>query len=128
MYLNINGKDHDLVMNFGFVNKMDKEFKVEQNGMNMGMGVGVGKSLLEETYSLNMLVTIIRAATENTNHKEIEVAIEQYAEEQGDITPLYTELLEQMGKSKLLKPMIKKFEERAAKEQEKLRRQAKENR
>jgi hypothetical protein len=124
MYLNINGKDHDLILNFGFVNKMDVEFKIEQNGMNMGMGVGVGKALLEESYSLTMLVKIIKAATDGTNKKEIEVAIEQYAEEQGDIMPLYTELLEKMGKSALLKPMIKKFEERAEKEQEKLKQQA----
>lgn len=127
MYLNINGKDHDLKLNFGFINKMDKTFKIEQNGVNLGMGVGVAKTLLESSYSLHILVKIIKAATDQTNEREIEVAIEQYAEENGDITPLYTELLDEMGKSPLLKAMIKKFEEKTEAEQRKLQSQAEED-
>jgi hypothetical protein len=127
MNLTINGKDQELKFGFGFVNKMDVEFKIEQNGMDMGMGVGLGKTLLESTYSLKCLKKIIKAATDKTNDREIEVAIENYAEEHDDITSLYEDLLDEMGKSSLLKPMISKFEERTEAEQKRLVEQVDEN-
>jgi hypothetical protein len=110
MELNIAGKTHELSFGFGFIRTLDEKFKLEQNGMKMGFGINMSYSLLDNLQP-DALVDVIYAATKGVSKKDIEAFIEDYAEENGELEPLFDELKDEMGKSGMIKSTLKKFKQ-----------------
>ena len=112
MELTISGKLRELNLeNMKFVRKMDEFYKMEiSEGFYMGMGVSMGKQALK-MYSITDLAKIIRCAAEgNPTIAEVDKCIEEFAEENGSLEPLFNNVIESMGKSPLLKATIEGFE------------------
>ena len=109
MELEIGGKTRELKFNMRFVRKLDEFYKVEQQGLEMGMGVNVAFNALNMR-SLSDLAKIIRSAVDGaSNVLDVDKAIEDYAEEHGTLEPLFKELSEEMGKSALLTATVENF-------------------
>lgn len=108
MDLHIAGKTHELTFGFGFIRTLDEKYKYEQNGMKMGFGINMAYSLLDNLQP-DALVDVIFAATKGVSRKEIESFIEDYADENGELEPLFDELKDEMGKSGMIKSTLNKF-------------------
>lgn len=92
-----------------FINKLDKVYKAEKEGMNFGFGLMFANIYLEQ-YSVPALVTILKCAcTTVVNEADMEAAVEEYAEEKGDLEPLFKQVIEELGKSKVAKATVKRL-------------------
>ena len=109
MELEIGGKMKELKFNMRFVRKLDEFYKIEQDGFEMGFGVNMAINALNMR-SLSDLAKVIRSSVEGaSNVLDVDKAIEQYAEENGTLEPLFAGISEEMGKSALLKATVEKF-------------------
>lgn len=109
MELTISGKLRELKFDMKFVRRMDEFYKYETEGFAMGMGVSMGEQALK-MYSITDLAKIVRCAVEGSpTILEVDKCIEEFAEENGSLEPLFDELIESMGKSPLLKATIEGF-------------------
>lgn len=97
-----------LKFNFGFIRQLDEKYNFEQNGMKMGFGVNMVYTMLTE-YQPDALVDVLFAGVADVSKTEVEEYIEQYAEEHGELEPLFDEIKDKMGKSGMLKTTLKKF-------------------
>ncbi|MDN6670659.1 MAG: tail assembly chaperone [Staphylococcus equorum] len=117
MELEIGGQLRELKFGLGFVRKADELYTIKQNGLEMGMGVNMAYNYMT-LYSVGDLAKVIKASsTGSPSSKEVDNAIEKYADEQGDLEPLFDEIIEEMGKSPVLKATIKKFKKMAKTEE-----------
>ncbi len=115
MIFKINGKDEVLRFDIGFIRKLDGIYKTEVGGMvKMDMGSGLSSALAKlESKSPVGLSDIIYSACKNQAVKpsQVDYAIELYAEENnGDLEPLFEEVINCLGESPLVQGTIKTFE------------------
>lgn len=109
MEIEIKGKDTELKFNFRFIRKMDAIYRIEQDGLEMSMGVSMAYNALN-MYSVNDLVNVIHASSvEKVSRKDVEESIESYAEENDGLEGLFDEVQDELGKSPLTKATIQRF-------------------
>ena len=109
MKFDIGDKAYDLKFSFGFIKEMDKAYKVEQNGLEMGIGVSMGYNALN-MYSVNDLAKIIYlSAVGSPSLKQVENALEANAKEHGELSKLFDEVKNELKNSPMTKATIKNF-------------------
>lgn len=121
MILNINGKDTELRFDVGFIRRLDEVYKMENKaqGIQFGMGLMSANVYLKQ-YSPVGLSDIIRCAIKpQPSQNTIDTFIDDYAEKNGDLDQLFTDVSDALGKSNVCKATLKnlqKLADRQAKE------------
>ena len=116
MKFKIDGKEYQLEFGMKFINELDKRYAVDYQGFKFGMGVNMAFMYLNQ-YNPTVLQNIISAAVSHEKNKpsekKIEESIVQYAIENDGLDKLFEQLLDELGKSPLLKSTIQRFAEAA---------------
>lgn len=111
MKFKIAGKEYELKFGMKFVRQLDILYKVDYQGLELGAGLSMAYMGLAQ-YSPSVISDIIKAAVaheENVKLKTIDEAVEEYAEENGDLGELFEDLKEEMGKSPVVKFTLNKM-------------------
>lgn len=114
MEFKIGKKSYQLKFGLKAIRELDKEYKVDYQGLEFGMGVNLAFLNLNQK-NPTALVEVISAAVshENVRKDSVETAIEDYAEENNGLGKLFNEILEEMGKSAVIKDTLKEFKNQA---------------
>lgn len=115
MRFTILGKEYELKFGMKFIRQLDITNQVDYQGMEFGMGLHLAYMGLLQ-YNPVVLSDIIRAGVsheEKVKLKDIDAAIEDYAEEHDGLDELFEDLKEELGKSKVVKTTIKHIEQNA---------------
>lgn len=110
MRLEINDKPVDLKFSFEFIERMDKRFATDERANDMGVGLSVGLGLLERTYSPTTLVDVIHSATNGVTKDNIKKFVENYANENESLEPLFDEVIAEIKKAPMLTATLKKMD------------------
>lgn len=110
MRLEINDKPVDLKFSFEFIERMDKRFATDDRANDMGVGLSVGLGLLERTYSPTTLVDVIHSATNGVTKDNIKKFVEDYANENESLEPLFDEIIAEIKKAPMLTATLKKMD------------------
>ena len=104
----INGKERELKFVMGFIRKLDDVYKVDYNGIEFGMGLNMANIQLQQ-FNPTALVEVIHAAVRGvTSQKQVDEALEVYAEENDGLGSLFDLVIEEMGKSAIVKDSLKR--------------------
>lgn len=116
MKFTIAGKEYDLKFGLKFIRELDKVYKVDYQGLEFGMGINLAFMNLNQ-YNPTALTEVIKAAVSHESsapkERQIEEAIEDYADEHDGLEQLFEDVLEELGKSKVVKDTVKRFRENA---------------
>ena len=116
MKFKIAGKEYELKFGLKFIRTLDEVYRVDYEGLEFGMGVNLAFMNLNQ-YSPSALAEVIKAsvAHESSPPKiyQIDEAIEDYAEENDGLGELFEEVLDELGKSKVIKDTLKQFKQHA---------------
>ena len=110
MRLEINDKPVELKFSFEFIERMDKRFATDEKASDMGVGLSVGLGLLERTYSPTTLVDVIYSATNGVSKDNIKKFVENYANENESLEPLFDEIISEIKKAPMLTATLKKMD------------------
>lgn len=106
----INGKERELKFGIGFIRKLDDVYKVDYNGIEFGMGLNMANIQLQQ-FNPTALSEVIRAAIRGTaSQKQVDEALEDYAEENDGLGDLFEQVIKEMGKSAIVKDSLKRVE------------------
>ena len=106
----INGKERELKFGIGFIRKLDEVYKVDYNGIEFGMGLNMANIQLQQ-FNPTALSEVIQAAVRGvTSQKQVDEALEDYAEENDGLGYLFEQVIEEMGKSAIVKDSLKRVE------------------
>lgn len=123
MEFNINGKKYTLKFGMKFAREMDKVFKVDQHGLEFGMGISMAFMNLSQS-NPTVLTDIILAATAHEKNalsvSDVDEALETYAEENDGFGKLFDDIQTALGKSPVAKDTVQKFQELAKESEEDL--------
>lgn len=109
MEFEINDKSYALKFNLGFVRAMDKVYNVQEMGLQMGVGVSFAYQMLS-SYSINDLAVVIKHAIDgNVTQKQLDEAIEAYAEENDGLESLFETIKNGLEKSPVTKATVANF-------------------
>ena len=107
----INGKERELKFGIGFIRKLDDVYKVDYNGIEFGMGLNMANIQLQQ-FNPTALVEVIHAAVRGvTSQKQVDEALEVYAEENDGLGDLFEQIIEEMGKSAIVKDSLKRVQQ-----------------
>ena len=110
MEFEINGKERELKFGIGFIRKLDEVYKVDYNGIEFGMGLNMANVQLQQ-FNPTALSEVIQAAVRGvTSQKQVDEALENYAEENNGLGDLFEQVIEEMGKSTIVKDSLKRVE------------------
>lgn len=110
MEITVNDKVHELKVTVGMVRKLDSIYKIEQNGLTIGMGISMAYTALDQ-YSVSDLANILKVAIKgNPSEVSIERALDDYAEEHDGLGGLFEGLKDLLSTSSLTKDTIRKFQ------------------
>lgn len=110
MEFEINGKERELKFGIGFIRKLDEVYKVDYNGIEFGMGLNMANIQLQQ-FNPTALSEVIQAAVRGvTSQKQVDEALEDYAEENDGLGDLFEQVIEEMGKSAIVKDSLKRAE------------------
>ena len=115
MKFTIAGKEYELKFGMKFIRQIDIANKIDYQGMEFGMGLHMSYMGLLQ-YNPLVISDIIKAAVaheENVKLKDIDAAVEDYAEENDGLDELFDDLKEGLGKSKVVKTTLKHIEQNA---------------
>jgi len=122
MEFKIGKKNYQLKFGVKCVRELDKVYKIDREGLEFGMGVNLAFVQLQ-TKSITGLSNVIKAAISHVesapNIDKVDAAVEAYAEENDGLNKLFDEILDEMGKSPVMKETLKDFQEKAKKEETK---------
>ena len=110
MRLEINNKPVELKFSFEFIERMDKRFATDERVEEMGVGLSIGLSMLERTYSPTALVDVIHSATNGVSKDNIKKFVENYANENESLEPLFDEIITEIKKAPMLTATLKKMD------------------
>ena len=113
MELKVKGKAREIEFNkIGFIRELDEQYKAERSGVKFGFGLMFANMYLEQ-YSVPALATILKCAlfNEKVTLSDVDKAIEDYAEETGDLEPLFQGVIEGLGNAPIVKATVKKLQE-----------------
>jgi tRNA U34 5-methylaminomethyl-2-thiouridine-forming methyltransferase MnmC len=117
MKFTIAGKEYDLKFGLKFIRELDKIYTVNYEGLEFGMGVNMAYMNLQQ-FNPTALAEVIKAAVSHESSppkmKQIEEAVEEYAEENDGLEQLFEDVLEELGKSKVTKATIERFKKLGA--------------
>lgn len=110
MEIEIAGRSRKLIFGIGFVRELDKTFQAEAFNMKFGMGVTLSLNQLRQG-NVAAAADVIRCAlNNNVPQRTIDEMVEKTAEEE-KVDELIQELIDEMGKSPVVKNQMKKAEE-----------------
>ncbi len=115
MKFTIAGKEYELKFGMKFIRQLDIANKIDYQGMELGMGLHLTYMGLLQ-YNPVVISDIIKAAVsheENVKIRDVDKAIEQYAEDNDGLDELFVDLKEELGKSKIVKATLKHIEQNA---------------
>lgn len=102
----INGKERELKFGIGFIRKLDEIYTAEQDGLEFGIGL-IGATMQLRMKNPTALSDIIQAATVGSiTQRQVDIAVEEYADENDGLNDLFVELEEEMGKSTVVKDSL----------------------
>ena len=106
----INGKERELKFGIGFIRKLDDVYKVDYNGIAFGMGLNMANIQLQQ-FNPTALSEVIQAAVKGvTSQKQVDEALEEYADENDGLGDLFEQVIEEMGKSAIVKDSLTRAE------------------
>lgn len=107
----INGKERELKFGIGFIRKLDDVYKVDYNGIEFGMGLNMANIQLQQ-FNPTALSEVIQAAVRGvTSQKQVDEALEDYAEENDGLGDLFEQVIEEMGKSAIVKDSLNRVQQ-----------------
>lgn len=113
MELEIKGKLRELKFGIGFIRKLDEVYTVEREGVQFGMGLAMANIQLQQ-YNPSALSEVIRcASTGNPSLRDVDNAVEEYAEENDGLGGLFEEIIEELGKSVTVKDTMTRMSQLA---------------
>lgn len=113
MEFEINGKERELKFGIGFIRKLDEVYKVEYNGIEFGMGLNMANAQLQQ-FNPTALSEVIRSAIKgNVSQRQMDEAIEEYADENDGLGSLFESVIDEMGKSTVVKDTLKRAQQMA---------------
>ena len=81
-----------------------------RSGIEFGMGLNMANIQLQQ-FNPTALSEVIRAAIRGvTSQKQVDEALEDYAEENDGLGDLFEQVIEEMGKSTIVKDSLKRVE------------------
>lgn len=111
MEIEIKGKLRELKFGIGFIRKLDEVYTIERDGVEFGFGLAMANIQLQQ-YNPSALSEVIRcASTGNPSLRDVDNAIEEYAEENDGLGGLFDEVITELGKSPLVKDTMKRMTE-----------------
>lgn len=109
MEFTINGKDKELKFGIGFIRNLDEVYKADVNGIQFGMGLNMAMIQLQQ-YNPSALSEVIKAAAKGSARlKDVDEAVEAYAEENDGLDSLFEEVIEEVGKSTVTKATLSRM-------------------
>lgn len=122
MEFKIGKKNYQLKFGVKCVRELDKVYKVDQQGLEFGMGVNLAYMQLKMK-NITTLSNVIKAAISHIesapNISKVDEAVENYADENDGLSKVFNEILDEMGKSSVMKETIQDFEAKAKQEEAK---------
>ena len=114
MNFKIDGQDVKLKFGVRFCRELDKVYTVDYEGLEFGMGVNLAVMNLEQKNPV-ALANVIYAASAHKgfDSEDVDEAIEDYAEENGDLNKLFEKVKDELGKSSTVKATIEHFQANA---------------
>lgn len=116
MEFKIGKKKYQLKFGLKCIRSLDKVYKIDREGLQFGMGVNLAFVQLQ-TQNVSGLSNIIKAAISHVddapNIDKVDEAVEDYAEEHGNLGKLFAEIQEEMGKSAVMKETLTDFQAKA---------------
>lgn len=111
MELNIGGKSRELRFGIGFIRKLDDVYTVEMNGIPFGIGLTMASAQLQQ-YNPAALSEVVRCASNgNPSLRDVDNAIEEYADKNDGLGELFELVIGEMGKSSVVKDTMKKLDQ-----------------
>lgn len=111
MNFEVSGKEREVNFGIGFVRELDKKFTVKQSGVEFGMGLQQVVPQLR-LKSPVILVEVLKAGIKNVSEKQIDNAVEKYAEENDGLDDLFEEVTEGLKASAITRASVKQMEQR----------------
>src|SRR5699024_8693937 len=106
----MNGKERVLKFGIAFIRKLDDVYKVDYNGIEYGMSLNMANIQLQQ-FNPTALSEVIQAAVRGvTSQKQVDEALEDYAEENDGLGDVFEQVIEEMGKSAIVKDSLKRAE------------------
>lgn len=112
MKFKIKGNEHELRFGMKLARVLDEAYKIDYQGMEFGMGVNMALMNLKQQnpVAIGQVVKAGLSHLKTVPHQyQIDDAIEEYADQNGDLGELFGELADEMGKSPTLKATINNF-------------------
>lgn len=121
MEFKIGKKNYQLKFGLKCIRELDKVYKVDREGLQFGMGVNLAFMQLN-TKSVSALSNVIKAAVSHVesapNIEKVDVAVENFAEENEGLGKLFDQIIDEMGKSPVMKETVQDFQARATQAEE----------
>ena len=109
----INGKERELKFGIGFIRKLDDVYKVDYNGIEFGMGLNMANVQLQQ-FNPTALSEVIRSAIKgNVSQRQVDEALEEYADENDGLGSLFELVMDEMGKSTSVKDSLNRAQQLA---------------
>lgn len=122
MEIKIGKKNYQLKFGLKCIRELDKVYKVDTQGLQFGMGVNLAFIQLNTKNPTTLSEVIKAAASHDPNAPsidQVDTAIENYADENNGLGKLFDQVLDEMGKSPVVKDTIKEVQEMAKVEEAK---------
>lgn len=107
MQLEINDKTYDIYFGLDFVEYLDKKYKLEQGGLEFGLGIVNAAAQLEQGSPL-ILVDLIKAGTITSGKKLNTQEVKQFIEQHEDLEELMNDFLTELEKAPVTKVAMNK--------------------
>lgn len=113
MIFKIKGQDVELKFGIGFLRRLDEKHQAEikDSGVKFGAGL-IMANLGISQYNPTILSDVIFCATRGYKQSDVDNALDDYADENGDLEHLFDEIKDEMGKSPVLKRALKTHEKK----------------
>lgn len=116
MKFEIAEKEYELHFGIKFVRQLDELYRVDYQGLEFGMGVNFAFLGLNQ-YNPATLGDVIRSAVSYEKSppilKHIDESIESYADEHNGLGELFEIIIDEMGKSSVVKDTLERFKANA---------------
>lgn len=111
MEFKIKDKVRELKFGIGFIRRLDEVYTVDMNGIPFGMGLTMANAQLQQFNPATLSEVIRCAATGNPSLRDVDNAIEEHAEDNDGLGDLFDEVLEELGKSPIVKDTMKRLKQ-----------------
>lgn len=109
-------ENEDIKLKFGmkFCRTLDEAYKVDYRGMQFGMGVNMAFMGLQQKNPVAIAEVIFAAAShEDVTKDQVDKAVDSFAEKEGGLNKLFTDLEKELGNSKTVMDTLGFFKKNA---------------